>query len=109
LLEAFNIEHSISARHPPEPARFIPHRRTIGHVIGVYETFLQRTLGGDPVGNLQRSLLSQALYQHYEGQDLASMTPAQAPLIEAVCETCQGWEIPNGCDSSPEFAEEIGG
>ncbi len=82
----------------------------IAHVIRLYETFLQRPLGGDPTGNLQSSLLSQALYRHYQGKDLAAMRPDQAPLIEEVVDTLSGLgDTPRVREIAREFAEEIAG
>jgi len=114
LAAAFNIQaHSLSARrtslnpHDPVYARI---GEQIAHVIRLYETFLQRPLGGDPVGNIQSSLLSQALYRHYQGHDLAAMTPAQAPLVEDVVETLAGLgETGRIKAMAREFAEEIAG
>jgi len=114
LASAFNIgAHSLSARrtclnpHDPVYPRI---GEQIAHVIRIYETFLQRQLGGDPSGNLQRSLLSQALYSHYGDNNLALMTPQQAPLIEDVVTTLSGLgETDRIKEIAREFAEEIGG
>jgi hypothetical protein len=111
---AFNIDaFSLSARrtclnpHDPVYARL---GEQTAHVIGLYETFLQRRLGGDPLGNLHKALLSQALHRHYRGKDLAAMTPAEAPLVEEVCETLAtlgGTERVRRV--AREFAEEVAG
>jgi hypothetical protein len=114
LGSAFNIEaHSLSARrtclnpHDPVYPRL---GEQIAHVIRLYETFLQRPLGGDPASNIQASLLSQALYTHYKGQDLTKMTPDQAPLIEQVADTLSGLgDTPRVMEIAREFAEEIAG
>jgi type IV secretory pathway VirB4 component len=114
LASAFNIRaHSLSARrtslnpHDPVYPRL---GEQIAHVIRLYETFLQRPLGGDPTGNLQSSLLSQALYRHYQGKDLAAMRPNQAPLIEDVAGTLAGLgDTPRVREIAREFAEEIAG
>lgn len=117
LAQAFNIEpFTLSARrtvlnpHDPVYARL---GEQIAHVIGLYETILQRHLAGDPVSNLQRSLLSQALYRHYQGFDLTTMTPADAPLVEDVVQTL--FDIGGKSESgriqeiARELGEEIGG
>jgi hypothetical protein len=114
LGNAFNIEaFSLSARrtclnpHDPVYGRV---GEQIAHVIGIYETFLQRRLGGDPMSNLQKALLSQALYKHYEGHNLLTMTPAKAPLVEEVVATLStlgGTERVR--QIAREFAEEVGG
>jgi hypothetical protein len=114
LASAFNIQaHSLSARrtslnpHDPVYPRL---GEQIAHVIRLYETFLQRPLGGDPTGNLQSSLLSQALYKHYQGRDLTRMTPAEAPLIEEVAGTLAALgDTPRVREIAREFAEEIAG
>jgi len=111
---AFNIEaHSLSTRrtclNPQDPV-YPRIGEQIAHVIRLYETFLRRPLGGDPVSNIQSSLLSQALYKHYQGHDLMTMTPAQAPLIEDVVTTLAGLGETNRIkEIAREFAEEIGG
>ncbi len=114
LASAFHIEaHSLSARrtclnpHDPVYERI---GEQIAHVIGLYETFLQRRLGGDPLGNVQKSLLSQALYEHYHGMDLRVMTPQEAPLIEDLCQTLSTLgETDRVREIAREFAEEIAG
>jgi hypothetical protein len=114
LANAFGIEaYSLSARrtclNPHDPV-YERMGEQISHVIGLYETFLQRRLGSDPMGNLQKSLLSQALYKHYEGIDLRAMIPSQAPLIEDVCQTLSLLgETDRVREIAREFAEEIGG
>jgi type IV secretory pathway VirB4 component len=114
LAAAFGIEaHSISARrtclNPHDPV-YDTVGQQINHVIGLYETFLQRPLAGSPEANLQRSLLSQALYAHYAEHDLRAMTPAQAPLTEQVVETLHGLgETDRARTLAREFAEEIAG
>jgi len=114
LASAFNIEaHSLSARrsslnpHDPVYPRL---GEQIAHVIRLYETFLQRPLGGDPASNIQASLLSQALYQHYQGKNLSLMTPAEAPLVEDVVDTLSGLgDTDRIREMAREFAEEIAG
>jgi len=107
---AFHIAaYSLSARrtclnpHDPVYPRI---GEQIAHVIRLYETFLQRPLGGDPSSNIQAALLSQALYRHYQGKDLTRMTPAEAPLIEDVVDTLS---TPRVREMAREFAEEIAG
>ncbi len=114
LGSAFNIEaHSLSARrtclnpHDPVYPRI---GEQIAHIIRLYETFLQRPLGGDPSSNIQSSLLSQALYRHYQGKDLMKMTPAEAPLVEQVADTLSTLgDTPRVREIAKEFAEEIAG
>jgi hypothetical protein len=83
----------------------------ISHVIRIYETVLQRPLGGDQRGNLERSLLGQALeYFYRKAGDLDEMTPKTTPLTEDVCshlETLGDKEHIKAI--AKDLADEIGG
>lgn len=88
LADAFDIPcHYVSARrshlNPHDPLYPLMGEQ-INHALMIYEIFMERPLSGTPRANIERSLISKALFQLYQGHDLTTMTPAEAPTLSDV-------------------------
>ncbi len=90
LANGFGFEPFVmSAQHTclnPQDVMYLRLTEQINHTIRLYETVMQRPLGGDQRGNIERSLLGQSLEYFYSLFDsLEEITPDKTPLTEDIC------------------------
>lgn len=116
LARAFGIEpYIISAKKTclnPQDVMFPTLVEQISHTIHLYETILRRELAGDQLGNLQRSLLAQALEEVYAPwlERWEALTPDVTPTCSDVCEVLTGLgQTERMRVIARDFADELGG
>lgn|SRR5574341_4223 len=115
VADAYGLEtFTLSAHHTclnPQDVMYLRLGEQISHAIRIYETVLQRPLGGDQRGNLERSLLGQALDYFYKKFDsLDEITAEKTPLTEDVCEHLSTLgDKPHIKQIAKDLADEVGG
>lgn len=115
LAKAFGLQAYTMSAHEtclnPQDVMYLRIGEQIAHVIRIYETVLQRPLGGDQRGNLERALLGQALEYFYSKLgSLDGIDPEDAPLTEDMCSHLSTLgDKPHIQQIAKDLADEIGG
>jgi hypothetical protein len=109
-LEAFTMSAEATCLNPQD-VMYLRTGEQVNHTIRIYETVLQRPLGGDQRGNLERSLLGQSL-DYFYGQfpSLEDIDPQNSPLTEDICNKLETMgDKPHIQAIAKDLADEIGG
>lgn len=118
IAQALGFEpYSLSAKRSvlnPQDVLYPTLAEQISHTIGLYEAILKRPLSGQAgqEGNIQRSLLAQALDQAYKPwvNQWQKLTPDYSPTCEDICDLVSGLgHTPRIKGIAQDFADELSG
>jgi hypothetical protein len=109
-MDAYTLTASETCLNPQD-VMYLRVGEQVSHTIRIYETVLQRILGGTQRGNLERALLGQALENFYSRfPSMDDITPEVTPLTEDICTYLETLGDKDHIKAiAKDLADEIGG